>query len=186
MQWNNRYRHIRGTIADASCDEIRYVIAVAPIASTHDDVSLRARSHMAGYCSGKSVKFYRRDIWFETWPRLPVKLTEVFHCFPQSFQAILRSYLSPLGHGRFLPRPFHFIIYQPLSQHTIQSKVPTDCKREHDYGKKWALWRHDRRRQGSSVITFIKLRKRRQIGVPFEDYSFSSSPVSRTALDPQS
>lgn len=91
MQWNNRYRHSGGTIADASCDEIRYVIAVAQIASTHDDVALRARSHMAGYCSGKSVKFYGRDIRFETWPRLPVMLAEVFHCFPQSFQAILRS-----------------------------------------------------------------------------------------------
>jgi hypothetical protein len=39
---------------------------------------------------------------------------------------------------------------------------------------------------GSSVITVIKLRIRRQIGVPFEDYSFSSSAVSRPALDPQS
>jgi hypothetical protein len=58
-----------------------------------------------------------------------------------------------------------------------------DCKRDRDYGKKRVLCRHDRRRQSNSVITFIKLRIRRQIGVPFEDYSFSSSPVSRPTLD---
>jgi hypothetical protein len=50
-------------------------------------------------------------------------LTEVFRGFPQPFQANAGIY-SPLGHDRFLPNSFHFIIISHLIiNHDTESAV---------------------------------------------------------------